>query len=99
MHPRAIGQAQAGQTSEAQLTELQMVANRLDELMNFACHQCERIEGIDGRLTGGAPTVEPKPGPAAVPAGLVGLLNAKIDEIIARLQRTDAVVSRINSAV
>lgn len=82
-------------------SELDGARNRLAEVLNFAEMQGERIENIEAKLNGGACATagQTAQNPRPVPNGTIGQMGQILDDIMARLQRTDAAVSRLRSAI
>lgn len=85
----------------ADATDLDVVRNRLGEVLNFVQCQGERIDQFSDKLVGGA-TIAGNAGaapPRPAPYGMVGQMGQTLDDIMAVLQRTDGVVSKLRSVI
>lgn len=88
-------------STDVAVSPLDAVTGRLNEVLNFANHQGERLEVIEARLNGGGALAGNAGAnqPRAVSSGLIGKMNDALDEIMARLQRTDGVITRVRDTV
>lgn len=83
-------------------TDLEVLANRFDEILSFIHCQGEAVERVDCKLRGGLMSPKDQSNaqpPRPVPAGMLGRLQQTADDMMARLHRTDESVSRLSKTI
>lgn len=96
----STGNATAAAMTDPRCSEVDAICNRMAEIIQMASVHAERLEQVEVRLTGGYPQKESTPNaPRPVPNGKLALMSAGLDEIYARISRSEEITSRLSQAI